>query len=71
VHVTSLLPLLRALESEHLTLTTVPGTTGNCCVVSIELVHSVFSPEQSTDLGYYLNYEPFSCFLRQNYLIAI
>ena len=29
---------------EHVTFTTVPGSTGNCVVVSIVLVHSVFSP---------------------------
>ena len=52
VHVTSLLPLLRASESEHSTVMTVPGTTGNCVVVFIELVHPVFSPVQPTDLGF-------------------
>ena len=30
-----------------MTSTTVPGSTGNCVVVSIVLVHSVFSPVQS------------------------
>ena len=30
--------------SEHVTSTTVPAITGNCVVVSIVLVHSVFSP---------------------------
>ena len=30
-----------------MTSTTVPGFTGNCVVVSIVLVHSVFSPVQS------------------------
>ena len=29
---------------EQVTSTTVPGSTGNCVVVSIVLVHSVFSP---------------------------
>ena len=29
---------------EHVTSTTVPGSTGNCVLVSIVLVHSVFSP---------------------------
>ena len=31
---------------EHVTSTTVPGSTGNCVVVFIVLVHSVFSPVQ-------------------------
>ena len=42
--ITSLLPKWEASESEHFTSTTVPGTTGNCVVVSIVLIHSVFSP---------------------------
>ena len=42
--VTWLLPLFTASESEHVTSTTVPGLTGNCVVVFIVLVHSVFSP---------------------------
>ena len=46
VQVTSLLPSLTASESEHVTSTTVPEFTGNCVVVFIELVHSVFSPVQ-------------------------
>ena len=44
VQVTALLPALTALVSEHATSTTVPGSTGNCVVVFIVLVHSVFSP---------------------------
>ena len=44
VQVTVLLPLKTASELEHVTSTTVPGFTGNCVVVSIVLVHSVFSP---------------------------
>ena len=47
VQVTSLLPSLTASEFEHVTSTTVPGFTGNCVVVFIVLVHSVFSPVQS------------------------
>ena len=43
VQVTSLLPLLRAPESEQVTSTTVPGSTGNLAAVSIVLVHSAFS----------------------------
>ena len=46
VQVTSLLPSFTASEFEHVTSTTVPGSTGNCDVVSIVLVHSVFSPVQ-------------------------
>ena len=46
VQVTLLLPLLRASESEQVTSTTVPGTTGNCVVVLIVLFHSAFSPVQ-------------------------
>ena len=46
VQVTSLLPSLTASEKEHFTSTTVPGLTGNCVVVFIVLVHSVFSPVQ-------------------------
>ena len=45
-HVTWLLPLLIASELEHVTSTTVPMSTGNCVVVFIVLVHSVFSPVQ-------------------------
>ena len=43
LQVTSLLPLLTASEVEQVTSTTVPGFTGNCVVVFIVLVHSVFS----------------------------
>ena len=46
VQVICLLPLFTASELEHVTPTTVPGFTGNCVVVSIVLVHSVFSPVQ-------------------------
>ena len=46
VQVTWLLPLFTASELEHVTSTTVPGSTGNCVVVFIVLVHSVFSPVQ-------------------------
>ena len=46
VQVTALLPSLTASGLEHATSTTVPGSTGNCVVVSIVLVHSVFSPVQ-------------------------
>ena len=49
-HVTSLLPFLTASDPEQLTLTTVPGTTGNCVVVLIVPVHSAFSPVQPTDI---------------------
>ena len=35
---------MTASESEQVTSTTVPGSTGNCVVVFIVLVHSVFSP---------------------------
>ena len=59
VHVTLLLPLMIASELEHLTSTTVPGFTGNSVVVSIVLVHSVFSPVQSGTakvLSEYLEY---------------
>ena len=45
--VTLLLLLPSASECKHVTSTTVPGFTGNCVVVSIVLVHSVFSPVQS------------------------
>ena len=45
-HVTWLLPLMTASELEHVTSTTIPGLTGNCVVVFIVLVHSVFSPVQ-------------------------
>ena len=47
VQVTSLLPSLTAAENKQLTSTTVPCFTGNCVVVLIVLVHSVFSPVQS------------------------
>ena len=47
VHVISLLPLLTAFELEHATSITVPAFTGNCVVVFIVLVHSVFSPVQT------------------------
>ena len=47
MQVTSLLPVFIAPFSEHVTSTTVPGSTGNCVVVSSVLVHSVFSPVQS------------------------
>ena len=46
VQVTVLLPSFTASELEHVTSTTVPGLTGNCAVVLIVLVHSVFSPVQ-------------------------
>ena len=46
IQVILLLPSKTASESEHVTSTTVPGSTGNCVVVSIVLVHSVFSPVQ-------------------------
>ena len=51
VQVTSLLPSFTASELEHITFTTVPGFTGNCVVVSIVLVHSVFSPVQIGAVG--------------------
>ena len=41
VQVTSLLPLLRAPESEQVTSTTVPGSTGNLAAVSIVLISPV------------------------------
>ena len=44
VQVTWLLPSFTASEFEHVNSTTVPGSTGNCVVVFIVLVHSVFSP---------------------------
>ena len=47
IQVILLLPIKTASVSEHVTSTTVPGFTGNCVVVSIVLVHSVFSPVQS------------------------
>ena len=37
VHVTSMVPLLRASESKHVTSTFVPGTTRNCDAVMILL----------------------------------
>ena len=46
LQVTELLPLKTASELEHVNSTTVPGFTGNCVVVFIVLVHSVFSPVQ-------------------------
>ena len=52
VQVTSLSPSLTASELEHVTSTTVPGLTGNCVVVSIVLVHSVFSPVQPGDVKF-------------------
>ena len=48
VQVTSLLPILTCSVLEQVTSTTVPGSTGNCVVVSSVLVHSVFSPVQSS-----------------------
>ena len=47
VQVTSLLPEFIAPESEHVTSTTVPGSTGNCVVVFSMCVNSSFSPVQS------------------------
>ena len=47
IQVTSLLPSLAASGLEQVTSTTVPWFTGNCVVVSIVLVHSVFNPVQS------------------------
>ena len=44
VQVTWLLPSLTASELEQVTSTIVPVSTGNCVVVFIVLVHSVFSP---------------------------
>ena len=44
VQVTWLLPSLTASELEQVTSTTVPVSTGNCVVVLIVPVHSVFSP---------------------------
>ena len=46
MQVTSLLPSFTASGLEHVTSTTVPGSTGNCVDVFIVLVHSVFSPVQ-------------------------
>ena len=46
--VTLLLPLLRAPDSEQVTSTTVPGTTGNCVVDLIVLFHSALSLVQFT-----------------------
>ena len=48
MQVTSLLPVFIAPVSEHVTFTTVPGSTGNCVVVPSILIHSVFSPVQSS-----------------------
>ena len=50
VQVTSLLPLFTASGSEHVTVTTVPESTGNSVVVRIVLIHSVFSPVQLSDV---------------------
>ena len=47
MQVTSLLPEFSVTVSEHVTSTTVPGSTGNFVFVSSVLVHSVFSPVQS------------------------
>ena len=47
LQVTWLLPSLTASELEHATSTTVPGFIGNCVLVSIVPIHSVFSPVQS------------------------
>jgi hypothetical protein len=44
--VTALLPFLIAPDSEQVTFTAVPWTTGNCVVVFIVLSHSAFSPVQ-------------------------
>ena len=48
LQVTTLLPLLACSGLEQVTSTTVPGSTGNCAVVSSVLIHSVFSPVQSS-----------------------
>ena len=48
LQVTSMLPLLTCSALEQVTSTTVPGSTGNCAAVSSVLVHSVFSPVQSS-----------------------
>ena len=55
VHITLLLPLMIASELEHITSTTVPEIIGNCVVVSMVLIHSVFSPVQSGAAKVYLN----------------
>ena len=47
--VTSLLPKLKYPGSEHVSSTTVPGSTGNCVVVSSVPVQSVSNPMQSGD----------------------
>ena len=47
IHVTLLPPSFTASEFEQVICTTVPGFTGNCFVVSIVLVHSVFNPVQA------------------------
>ena len=47
--VTLLLPLFTSSELEHVTSTTVPEFTGNCVVVSMVLVHPVFSSVQTPD----------------------
>ena len=49
--VNSLLPSKTASDSEHVTSTAVPESTGNCVVVFIVLVHSVFNPVQSGAVG--------------------
>ena len=54
MQVTSLLPVFIAPMSEHITSTTVPGSTGNFIVVSKVLVHSGFSPVQ-TDVVEFVN----------------
>ena len=45
------LPSFIASTLEQVTSTTVPGFTGNCLVVSIVLVHSVFSPVHVGTVG--------------------
>ena len=50
MHVTMLLPVLRAPGSEHFTSTTVPPVTGNVVVVAIVFLHSTFSPVQPVAL---------------------
>ena len=42
--------MLIALGLVQVTSTTVPGSTGNCVVVSIVLVHFVFNPVHFTEL---------------------
>ena len=77
MHVTMLLPVLRAPVSEHFTSTTVPPVTGNVAVVAIVFLHSTFSPvqqvpafldcETSTELS--LKYSPVT--LKYNSLLEI